>query len=55
MKKYVVMIDYGDYEGWKIQGDTNDLDEAITMRESVLHYGNEVAIFQRVQLITKAA
>jgi hypothetical protein len=40
MKKYVVMTDYGPYEGWAISGDSDEFSEAVKIREASLGCGN---------------
>lgn len=49
MKKYVVMVDYG-VEGWKIQDETDDFQEAVQIRESAM-FGSTVVIFKPVELV----
>lgn len=52
MEKYVVMTNYGDYEGWKIEGQTVSFEQAIIIRENCLSLGlHEVIIFTPVKYI----
>lgn len=44
-KKYLVLINYGAYEGWKIFKETDDWQEAVKFREDARSCGgNEVII-----------
>lgn len=53
MKKYVVMTNYGMYEGWAISGEADEFDEAVKIREKYLSNGNsEVMIFRPVLIKT---
>ncbi len=39
MKKYVVMHDWGCYEGWKIVAEADELADAVQMREKEIESG----------------
>lgn len=44
-KKYLVMIDYGIYDGWKIHAETDEWAEAVKLRNEACSFGvNEVII-----------
>lgn len=51
MKKYVVMVNYGVYEGWKIQDEMDDFQAAVRLRDTCAGYSQEVVIFKPVELI----
>jgi len=51
MKRYIVMTNYGAYEGWKISGQTDDFQSAVDIREEYMWLGNsEVVIFRPVKI-----
>ena len=53
MKRYVVFINYGAYEGWKIWLHTDSFNEAVAAREEAMGNGNsEVRIFTPVEIVT---
>ena len=43
-KKYLVLINYGSYEGWKIHGETDDWQEAVNLREEARSFGGSEVI-----------
>lgn len=53
MKKYVVMIDYGT-EGWKIQAETDNWDEAVEAWKGALRNGR-AEIFKTVRMFIAEA
>ena len=46
MMRFVVMRDYGCYEGWKILSESDSLLEAVRSRETHLGQGGPVEIFE---------
>lgn len=54
MKRYNIFVDYG-LEGWKIEGQTDDFDEAVEYHFLALRNGHQTWIFKPVFLdITEA-
>lgn len=50
-KKYVIMINYGIYEGWAIHEQTDELATAILLKDQAARYGQEVVIVKPVKLV----
>lgn len=51
-KKYIVFIDYGSFEGWRIQGEADTWEEAIALREQAHSYGaGEVIVCEYIPLL----
>ena len=49
-KKYVVMVDYRS-EGWSIQAETDDFDEAVKMRdEAAINCCTRAVLFKVVEM-----
>lgn len=51
--KYVIFVDYGAYEGWKIVGGADTFEEAWSRSQDVVSFGNQVEIFKRVFIEVK--
>lgn len=50
MKQFVIMIDYGSYEGFKIHGETDDHAEAVKIYTEALGQGSPVRVFESLQV-----
>lgn len=50
-KKYLVFINYGDYEGWKLQTETDDWQEAVETWDYMRSTGSECIITAYCPLI----
>jgi len=49
--EFVVMADYGS-EGWKVQGEIDELDHAVRIREEALNLSSNLVIFRPVKIKT---
>lgn len=53
MKQYVVMHDYGAYEGWKIQAECDTLLDAVEAREAdIKNCGGTSEIFEHLHVMS---